>query len=80
MHSNFSAPGDIDLAAFKAGNDVMLMSGDVPTAIAKFIEAYNNQDISEARLAHSVKKILMAKYKVGLNNYKPLESIIWMQI
>lgn len=70
--SNFSAPGDIDLAAFKAGNDVMLMSGDVPTAIDKFVEAYNNKDISEARLAHSVKKILMAKYKVGLNNYKPI--------
>ncbi|WP_281848003.1 glycoside hydrolase family 3 N-terminal domain-containing protein [Olleya namhaensis] len=70
--SNFSAPGDIDLAAFQAGNDVMLMSGDVPTAIAKFIEAYNNQDISEARLAHSVKKILKAKYKVGLNNYRPV--------
>lgn len=70
--SNFSAPGDIDLAAFKAGNDVMLMSGDVPTAINKFIEAYNANEITEARLAHSVKKILMAKYKVGLNDYKPI--------
>lgn len=70
--SSFSAPGDIDLAAFKAGNDVMLMSGDVPTAINKFIEAYNANEITEARLAHSVKKILMAKYKVGLNDYKPI--------
>jgi len=70
--SNYSAPGDIDLAAFKAGNDVMLMSGDVPTAINKFVDAYNNKDITEARLAHSVKKILMAKYKVGLNKYRPI--------
>ena len=70
--SNYSVPGDIDLAAFKAGNDVLLISEDVPKAIEKIIEAYNNKEISEERLAHSVKKILMAKYKVGLHNYSPI--------
>lgn len=70
--SNYSVPGDIDLAAFKAGNDVLLISEDVPKAIEKIIEAYNAEDISEERLAHSVKKILMAKYKVGLQNYSPI--------
>ncbi|WP_027136549.1 glycoside hydrolase family 3 N-terminal domain-containing protein [Gaetbulibacter saemankumensis] len=68
--SNFSESGDIDLAAFKAGNDVMLMSEDVPFGISKFMDAYIRSEITETRLAHSVKKILMAKYKVGLNNYK----------
>jgi beta-glucosidase-like glycosyl hydrolase/CubicO group peptidase (beta-lactamase class C family) len=70
--SNFSNPGDIDLAAFKAGNDVMLMSESVPLGIEKILKAYNDKEITEARLEHSVKKILMAKYKVGLNNYKPI--------
>jgi beta-glucosidase-like glycosyl hydrolase/CubicO group peptidase (beta-lactamase class C family) len=70
--SNYSVPGEIDLAAFKAGNDVLLISEDVPKAIEKIIEAYNSEDISEERLAHSVKKILMAKYKVGLQNYSPI--------
>lgn len=70
--SNYSIPGDIDLAAFKAGNDVLLISEDVPKAIDKIIEAYTNKEISEERLAHSVKKILMAKYKVGLQNYSPI--------
>lgn len=70
--SNFSNTGDIDLAAFKAGNDVMLMSESVPIGIEKIVEAYNNGTIDEDRLAHSVKKILMAKYKVGLSNYKPI--------
>ncbi|RKE95422.1 glycoside hydrolase family 3 N-terminal domain-containing protein [Ichthyenterobacterium magnum] len=70
--SNFSSPGDIDLAAFKAGNDVLLISEDIPKAIQKIIEAYNKNEITEERLAHSVKKILMAKYKVGLNNYEPI--------
>jgi len=70
--SNFSNPGDIDLAAFKAGNDVMLMSESVPLGIEKILKAHEDGEISEERLEHSVKKILMAKYKVGLNKYKPI--------
>ncbi|RAJ16184.1 glycoside hydrolase family 3 N-terminal domain-containing protein [Olleya aquimaris] len=69
---NSTTGGGIDLAAFLAGNDVMLMSEDVPAAIAKMKVAFENGIISEQRLAHSVKKILMAKYKVGLHNYKPI--------
>ncbi|PNQ72994.1 beta-N-acetylglucosaminidase [Hanstruepera neustonica] len=71
--ADFSEPGDIDLAAFLAGNDVMLISEDVPKAISKMREAYDSGVITEERLAHSVKKILQAKYKVGLNNFKPIE-------
>lgn len=70
--SNFSSPGEIDLAAFLAGNDVLLISEDVPKAIAKIEEAYKSGLVTEERLAHSVKKILKAKYKVGLHNYKPI--------
>jgi len=70
--SNFSSPGDIDLAAFKAGNDVMLMSEDPEKGISKITEAFTNGEFDESRLAHSVKKVLMAKYKVGLHNYSPI--------
>ncbi|WP_396600940.1 glycoside hydrolase family 3 N-terminal domain-containing protein [Algibacter sp. R77976] len=70
--ADFSETGAIDLAAFKAGNDVMLMSENVGIGVSKIIEAYNNGDISEARLEHSVKKILQAKYKVGLHHYEPV--------
>ncbi len=70
--SNFSAPGDIDLVAFLAGNDVMLMSSDVSMGIKKFVEAYKKGTITEKRLAHSVKKVLQAKYKAGLNKYSPI--------
>ncbi|TYB76191.1 glycoside hydrolase family 3 N-terminal domain-containing protein [Bizionia myxarmorum] len=71
--ANFSSPGDIDLAAFQAGNDILLISEDTPKAIDKLKEAYEAGAISEERLAHSVKKILKAKYKVGLNKLKPVE-------
>lgn len=71
--SNHKSPGDIDLAAFLAGNDILLISEDIPKASAKLAEAYNKGIISEERLAHSVRKILLAKYKAGLNQYKPVE-------
>lgn len=70
--ADYDETGDIDLAAFKAGNDVMLMSEDVTIGVNKIIEAINNGEITEARLEHSVKKILQAKYKVGLSNYEPI--------
>ena len=76
--SNFTTPGAIDLQAFKAGNDVLLMSEDVPKGINEIKVAYDSGEISEDRLSHSVKKILKAKYKVGLHNYQPvmIENLI----
>ena len=72
--SNFSTPGEIDYQAFMAGNDVLLMSEDVEVGMEKIMLSYYSGLISEERLAHSVKKILSAKYKVGLNNYKTIET------
>ncbi|OZV68731.1 glycoside hydrolase family 3 N-terminal domain-containing protein [Winogradskyella aurantia] len=64
--------GEIDLMAFLAGNDVMLMSENPKKGIQRITEAFNTGLISENRLSHSVKKILMAKYKVGLHDYSPI--------
>jgi len=71
--ADYKNPGDIDLAAFKAGNDVLLFSENAPKAISLIIEAYNKNEILEKRLAHSVKKILASKYSLNLNQYKPIE-------
>ncbi|PQB04361.1 glycoside hydrolase family 3 N-terminal domain-containing protein [Aureitalea marina] len=68
--ADFKEPGAIDLAAFEAGNDILLISEDVPKAHALILKAYNDGRISEDRLSHSVKKILKAKYKVGLADYQ----------
>lgn len=72
--SNFSKPGAIDVQAFLAGNDVLLMSENVEVGMEEIMLSYYSGRISEARLAHSVKKILNAKYKVGLNNYNPIKT------
>jgi beta-glucosidase-like glycosyl hydrolase/CubicO group peptidase (beta-lactamase class C family) len=70
--SNFKKPGEIDLEAFLAGNDVLLFPEDVPTAIKIFKKAYADSIISDSRIESSVKKILHYKYKAGLNKYKPI--------
>ncbi|MBW3517960.1 glycoside hydrolase family 3 N-terminal domain-containing protein [Flavobacterium sp. NKUCC04_CG] len=71
--SNYLKPGEIDLAAFLAGNDVLLFAENVPTALIKFKEAFDANIVTEERLAHSVKKILSFKYKAGLTDYKPVQ-------
>ena len=70
--TNHGKDGDVELAAFTAGNDMLLMPTDVIKAKEKLLMAYNRGRITEKRLSNSVKKILLAKYKVGLNNYKPI--------
>jgi beta-glucosidase-like glycosyl hydrolase/CubicO group peptidase (beta-lactamase class C family) len=70
--SNFKKPGDIDLEAFLAGNDILLFAENVPVAIKKFNEAKEDGRLTEERLANSVKKILAYKYKANLQNYQPI--------
>ena len=68
----FAEGGETELLAFAAGNDMLLMPKDLKAAKASLIRAYEDGRISERRLAHSVKKILMAKYKAGLHTFQPV--------
>ena len=70
--SNFKQPGDIDLEAFLAGNDVLLFAENVPVAITKFKAAFESGELTNQRLEYSVKKILKYKYLVDLQNYKEI--------
>lgn len=65
-------PGEIEIQAFIAGNDILLFPENVPLAIETFRQASEAGLITEERLAFSVKKILKFKYKAGLNSYKPI--------
>ncbi len=71
--SGYMQPGDIDVEAFLAGNDVLLFAENVPVAIERFRQAYKDSLLSDARLEYSVKKILAHKYRIGLNRYKPID-------
>ncbi len=68
--ANYAPSGVADLQAFLAGNDVLLGTVKIKMAVQDFKNAYQNKVISEQRLAHSVKKILMAKYWADLQNWK----------
>lgn len=69
----YMQPGELDLEAFLAGNDILLFAENVPVAIEKFRQAYGLGIISEDRLEYSVKKILAYKYRAGLNKYRPID-------
>ncbi len=72
--SGISPKYGIDVAAFLAGNDILLIPNSVSTAIKKMKRAFKAKKFTEERLAVSVKKILKAKYLVGLNKYKPVSK------
>ena len=68
--ANYATPSDINIQAFKAGNDVLLIPYEIPETIIKFKKALKDGDITEKRLDESVKKILKAKYWAGLRKFK----------
>jgi CubicO group peptidase (beta-lactamase class C family) len=64
------APGKLEVAAFQAGNDLLLFSQNVPLAIKEMRKGMRKRQIKKEELASTVKKILKAKYKVGLADYR----------
>lgn len=70
--SNFSPDGDVALQAFLAGNDVLVIPNHLGLSIKHLKIALENGTLTKERLAHSVKKILGAKYELELNNYTPV--------
>ena len=64
--SEYSKVKNIDLTAFLAGHDLLLISNDIPKGIKAIVSAYRKGKVTKSRLEYSVKKILKAKYKVGL--------------
>ncbi|MCP4442258.1 MAG: serine hydrolase [Aureispira sp.] len=75
MHgvTKYFEDGETDLKALLAGNDVLLVTQNIPVAKTKIKEAIANNQITWEEINSRVKKILHAKYKMGLNDYKPVD-------
>ncbi|MDB4496994.1 serine hydrolase [Flavobacteriaceae bacterium] len=73
--ANYSSSAEINLAAIQAGNDVLLIPQDVPASINLIKNAIDSGVLSLERIDESVRKILLAKYKVGLHLYKPIDTL-----
>ena len=67
--------GELDAMAFKAGNDIMLFSQDVATGKKLIQQAIDKGEISQNRVEESVKKILLTKYYLGLNQYNNINPV-----
>jgi beta-N-acetylhexosaminidase len=66
--------GEAELQAFLAGNDIIELSLELKKSILKIRKAIRKGLISDAEFETKVKKVLAAKYWVGLNNRKDIDQ------
>ena len=64
--SEFNTPGKVDVKALLAGNDVLLFAENVPVAITEIKKAIAAKEISQEEIDQRCRKILEAKYWLGL--------------
>lgn len=65
VSSNYPS-GRAEIEAIKAGNDMLLYSADPETAYREVLRAVKNGDIRQQRIDQSVRRILSAKYRLGI--------------
>jgi len=71
--SKYYQPGEVDLLALQAGNDILLFPEDVPKAIALIKSAIEQGKLAKEIVEQKVKKILAVKYQMNLHQWKPVE-------
>ncbi|MGB0917346.1 MAG: glycoside hydrolase family 3 N-terminal domain-containing protein, partial [Flavobacteriales bacterium] len=71
--SKYYGPGEVELMAFLAGNDVMEFAEDVPKAMELIRKAVNDGKITQEEIDRRCLKVLNAKAWSGLDNYQPVE-------
>ncbi len=64
--------GDAAVQSLVAGNDMLCLPGDVPLAIQKIQSAIANKVLDSIDIDNRVKKVLLAKYNLGLADYHPV--------
>jgi beta-N-acetylhexosaminidase len=72
--AKFYKPGEMDLKAFVAGNDILLFSGDVPKAMEEIKGAIDRGEITQGEVDLRCKKILIAKQWCGLNRISRMDT------
>ena len=70
----FFPNGEADVLGIIAGNDVLELSENSARAVKLIRKAIKQKRITWNQINASVRKVLYAKYWVGLNNYQPVNS------
>ena len=71
--AKFFKPGEAEVKALQAGNDVLLFSKDVPLAVQMIKAAIANGTITEQEIDEHCLRILRAKEWQGLATYQPVK-------
>ncbi len=77
--TKYHVSGELEKKAFLAGNDGLEFSEDVDAAFEYLKTAVVKKEITEQRLAESVKKLLMGKYASGITSWTPVSTELVIQ-
>ncbi|MFD1550864.1 hypothetical protein DNU06_05320 [Putridiphycobacter roseus] len=72
--AKYYQPGEVDVKAILAGNDVLLFPADVPIAIKAIQASILKGEIKQSDIDASCLKILKAKAWAGLDNYRKIKT------
>ena len=66
--------GEVEAEALLAGNDILCLPEDIGAATKEIQNYIDSGRFSQERLDQSIRKILRAKYRLGLNRYHKIEQ------
>lgn len=64
----------IAIKAFQAGNDILLMPENMPETVDTLVKAFRAGIITEAEVQQRCKKILSAKYVLGIHRFQTIDT------
>lgn len=64
--AKYFQPGEADVEALRAGNDMVLLPADLGAALSAVQQALAEKTLSREQVNASVKRVLRAKYRLGL--------------
>ena len=72
--SKYFAPGDVDKTAFLAGNDVLVVSENIPKGIKLIKKAVQDGEITQEYIDMRLKKVLAYKHELGLHENEAVNT------
>lgn len=72
--SKFYPAGEASVQSLIAGNDLLCLPDDIPGSIKKIRKAIRRGKLSKKDIKARVKKVLLAKYNLGLNQINPIKT------
>jgi len=67
--------GDASVESLIAGNDMLCLPGDVALSVGKIFKAIKAKKLKWKDLNARVKKVLTAKYQLGVGHWQPIDTV-----